>query len=1032
MTMLDYLIKRPIGVILSFAMVVVLGIFLFPRIPVSLLPETDVPVLSIHVNYPGGNAETIESEITKPIRLQMLQVSGIEDVWSTTENGRAELELRFRYGRNMSLAYIEANEKLDQIVSRLPDDLDRPLVNYNSLSDLPVLYLSVTPDDEARTDFVDFGLFCKNVVKRRLEQLDAVAFIDITGFDQAEIRVMPDYAKMQLLDIDETDLSSAISQNNINLGSILLKDGQYQYDVQFKASLTSIDDIRNIGIPKSGQLIPLGEVAEVRQSARDPRGEYLNGQKRGILLSVLKQPESNIFTMKSEIDESVEVLQSEYPSIQLETTLDQSQVLRVSLNNLRGSLMWGAVFAVLILFVFYRRMSAIFLIAIVIPSTIISSLLLYYLFGLSINIISLSGLILGVGLMIDNSIIIIENITQYRQQGHSMKESAVKGANEVFTPLLTSLLTTCSVFVPLLFMSGIVGALFYEQAISIAISLLMSLLIAFLIIPVLIELLGFDFALKMELDFLERSHHRMLDFALKRRWVVFLCFGAILAAAILLITPMKKEAFPPVSREGVEFHLDWNQNITLEENEARCRALIEEVRALSEEVHLLAGEQQFLLDRTSQSIQESRLICIQSDPLKQQQLTHIVKTYCASKYPFTRIEEQYLENAFDVIFRTDPNDLYIQLRPLDPAHPPGIEEVSESLDRIRSAGFPIDEVNQVENLILHIESEKAITYQVSVDVIKQRLEALLNTYRLGILSGSQNNLEINIHQREAGTITSKEKAIPVNDEISFLPLPAGGFDRLLNSTMIRNTADTLVPLSQFVQVEYGAGFREIRATRLGESFIFPVPSIEETANGYDRLRETLGSLKNFTFSLSGSYFENQDRVRELVWVLLVSLLLLFLILSAQFESVILPFVILLTIPFGIAGSNLFLYLAGQSISILSMIGIVVMAGIMVNDAILKLDMIVRLRDELGERAALYEAGKRRIKPIFMTSMTTILALVPILFSSGLGAELQAPLALAVIGGISVGTFSSILLLPLIYLLVRRRKVLKSEIKNLDS
>ena len=169
--MLDYLIKRPIGVILTFGMVVLLGVYLFNRIPVSLLPETDVPYLSIHVNYPGFSAEVVESEVTRPIRLQMLQVSGIEDVWSTTENGRAELELRFQYGRDMSLAYIEANEKLDQIASRLPRDLERPLITYNSLSDLPVVYITVLPRDEYRTDFVDFGLFCKNVIKRRLEQL---------------------------------------------------------------------------------------------------------------------------------------------------------------------------------------------------------------------------------------------------------------------------------------------------------------------------------------------------------------------------------------------------------------------------------------------------------------------------------------------------------------------------------------------------------------------------------------------------------------------------------------------------------------------------------------------------------------------------------------------------------------------------------------------------------------------------------------------------------------------------------------------
>src|SRR5699024_8887749 len=433
---LRYLIHRPIGVILSFALFVLLGIYLSPRTPISLLPETDVPYLSIHIHYPSGNAEAIEAEITKPVRLQMLQVHGVTDVWSSTENGRAELELRFGYGRNMSLAYIEANEKLDQILSRLPRDLDRPLVQYNSLSDLPVLYVSVCPKEPDRVDFVDFGQFSRNIIKRRIEQLEPVALVDITGYDQSEIRIIPDLSMMEALDVDEADLARAIRENNISLGSITLKEGQYQYNVHFKAHLSTVDDIRHILIQKADRLIPLRDIAQVEMAARDPRGKYFAGKERGILMSVLKQPRANIFTLQTDIENSLEVLREEYPEIEINTTLDQSRIIRTSLDNLRSSLIWGAVFAILILFVFYRKFSAIFLMALVIPATLISSLLLYYLIGLSVNVISLAGLILGVGLMIDNSIIIIENITQYRQQGRSMMESSIRGANEVFTPLL--------------------------------------------------------------------------------------------------------------------------------------------------------------------------------------------------------------------------------------------------------------------------------------------------------------------------------------------------------------------------------------------------------------------------------------------------------------------------------------------------------------------------------------------------------------------------------------------------------------------
>lgn len=1025
--MLDYLIKRPIGVILTFGMVVLLGVYLFHRIPVSLLPETDVPYLSIHVNYPGFSAEVVESEVTRPIRLQMLQVSGIEDVWSTTENGRAELELRFQYGRDMSLAYIEANEKLDQIASRLPGELERPLVTYNGLSDLPVVYITVLPRDEYMTDFVEFGLFCKNVIKRRLEQLEEVAFVDISGYDQPEIRIVPDYHKMQLLGVDESDIRLAIQQNNINLGSIVLKDGQYQFDVQFKTRLTSIDDLANIALHKDGKMIPLADIASIGQTSRSSRGKYLYGPDRGIILSVLKQPESNIFAMRSGIDRSLEVLRSEYPSISLRTALDQSHVLRVSIDNLRGSLIWGGVFAILILFGFYRRLPAIFLIAIVIPSTIASSLLLYYLLGLSINIVSLSGLILGVGLMVDNSIIIIENITQYRKTGLSMTESAIRGANEVFTPLLSSMLTTCAVFVPLLFMSGVVGALFYEQAISIAISLTMSLLIAYMIIPVLIGLMNLDLTLKKDYDFLEKGHDGFLRFSLKRPWVIVSSFILLLVAGIMVAVLTKKESFPPISREGIEFRLDWNQNITMEENERRCRLLIDELKDHAKEIHLMIGEQQFLLDRSGQNVQEARLICIQSNPGLQDTISQIVQRYCHQNFPFTRIQEMLLQNAFDVIFRNSVNDLYVQLRPLDPNDNIQIEAIEQALLHLQDAGFPMEPVNQMENLLLYIDSDKAMTYKIPLEAITQRLEALLNNYNLGELSGSRNNLTINLYHSEVAnhpelhnpaTLKTSDQTVPSTETTS----PYKGdsppeFTLLLSQAMVRNSENNLVPLDQFVRVDYGTGLREIRATQMGESFIAPIKDIDEA--GLVRLKQALDELSDFNYTLSGPWFENQDRIRELTWVLVVSMLLLFLILSAQFESLVLSLIILLTLPFGFAGSLMALYLAGQSISILSMIGMIVMAGILVNDAILKLDMIVRMRNEMDEIEAIYRAGQRRIKPIFMTSMTTILALVPILFSSGLGAELQTPLALSIIGGITIGTLSSIVLLPLIYLLIRR-------------
>lgn len=991
--MLRYLIHRPIGVILTFMMIVVMGLYVFTRTSIALLPETDLPYLSIFVKYPSGNANIIEKEITKVIRLQMLQVAGVDDVWSTSQNGRAELELRFRYGKDMSLAYIEANEKLDQIISSLPKDLERPIVNYSSLSDLPVMQISLHPRDDSLTDFVDFGMFSKNVVKRRLEQLDEVAFVDISGYDEAEIQISPDYKKMMALGIDESHLRETLDKNNINLGSILLKDGQYQFEVSIRSQFQSLDDIKNMGIPIHGQILRFRDLATIEKKTKDLRGKFFDGPQRSILLSILKQPESNIFNLRAEVLQTLDYLSQEYPEIELKAILDQSEVLRVSIDNLTSSLLYGGLFAIAILFLFYRRVSALFLITLVIPSTLVSSLLLYYVFGLSINIISLSGLILGVGLMIDNSIIIIENITQFRQQNHNMTEASILGANEVFSPLLSSMLTTCSVFVPLLFMSGIVGSLFYEQALSIAISIFMSLLIAYLVIPVLIQLFGFDFALSKSSNWLEKYHHNLLHFSLRKPLIILLFFGVLITAAIFLIPKLEKTSFPDISREGIEWTIDWNQNITLAENQRRSFELMDHLDHYSEDMYLLMGEQQFLLDRNNQNIQQSKIICMQSNDEKQRHLIQRVEQFCHQKYPFTRLKYGYIENAFDKIFKSDPYDLYVELRPQNRSQPLDITTLNTYLDQIRDQGFEVEPVQQLDKLSIHIDVHKALVYQVNVDDIKQKLTSMLNANQLGTLHNNHENIAITIHQ---------------NSE---------DFETLLQQTMIANASDSLLGLSNFVKTDYDIDYKEITATRKGEAQIIALDNIDQAK--LLNLKSVFNSLLELDIDITGPYFQNQQRIVELLWVLLVSLCLLFLILSAQFESLVLPFVILLTLPFGIAGSLILLFLADQALSILSMIGIVVMAGIMVNDAILKLDMINRLSPKLGVEAALFEAGQRRIKPILMTSITTILALCPILLSSGLGAELQSPLALAVIGGIAMGTLSSVTILPIIYLLCTR-------------
>ncbi len=991
---LAFLIQRPVAILTIVVGLLVLGVIGISNIPISLLPTTSIPQISVQLTYTGVAAPELDKTIVQPIRNQLLQVNQLKDIQSQTRDGQANIVLEFEFGTNTNLAFIEVNEKIDQIANLLPRDMERPRVLKASITDIPVFYLSVVPKTENKNS-LELAAFAQTVLKRRIEQLPQVAFVDVSGYAEPQITLSPNITKLQSLGLTEGDLEEILKQNNLNLGSVLVQDGQYQYNIRFRSAIKTKEDIAAIFFRHEGQVLQLKDVAKVQLEAQTRRGLYLFNDKEAILLSVRKQADAQLFALKKEFQVLFQAFEKDYPNIDFHLSNDQSELLEVSIDNLRTSLLYGALFAVLIMFVFFRSWKAPLLIALAIPISLLLALLGFYLFDLSINIISLSGLVLGVGLMIDNSIIVIENIQQYRSMGFHWLEACTKGANEVIRPLISSALTTCSVFLPLIFLSGIAGTLFYDQAISITTALGASLLVAYVLLPTLLNLLGtaskVDSPKKQNIK--TSFYTRSVDTVLHFKWLFLLFFIALIATIILPFRQLKQETFPELSRTAIALSIDWNEPITLEENQNRIAFILQNDSLNIQFSNSLIGEQQFLLEQDQQSINQATILLFFEEGADR--LEEVIQKYFVRRFPSATLSLAPLKNVFDEVFGSNRAPLVMHLQKVGSNELPSPAEIKPVLDYFNEQQLFVNTPPLKEQYEVSIQTDKALYYEVSYEVLYQKLRSLFNDYDIGVLRTSSRYIPV-IIGGEKSTLYSR-----------------------IENAQIENSKGELLPLSHFVQFDRSQDYKTIFATKSGVAIDLDLPTYSEALT--EKAKQFLRSETNLTAFFSGQAFEDQKIVRELSIILLVSILLLYLILAAQFESLVQPLIVILTVPVGIVGALFVLLWFGQSINIVSIIGMIVMSGIVVNDAILKVDMMNRLMKNHSLIESIHGAGLRRLKPIIMTSITTILALLPILFTSGLGAELQRPLAYAVIGGLIMGTFSSLYFIPITYFIIYKNR-----------
>lgn len=1005
--MLNKLLDRPVSVSMIALVLVILGCVGIASLPVGLIPDVDIPYVTVQVDAPDMSARELDELVVRNLRQNLIQIDHLNDIHTEARDGGATLTLNFDQGCNMDFAFIEVNEKIDRSMSSLPG-ISRPKVLKASATDIPAFFINVTQRESGPDSFIELSDFTTNVIAKRIEQLDEVAMVDISGSVRREILIVPDLDKLAALGMSVEEFQRALSEANVRLTNLMIRDGEYRYNVNFRSFAANRDDIAAVYFKSGDRIFRIDEVASVREQAAPASGLDRSDGRQALSLAVIKQSDARMSELRKSMDALLKQFGEDYPEVGFTLTRDQTELLEYSIRNLLLNIIIAILLDCLIIFLFMKDLRSPVLVSLSIPVSLVISFFALYLLGMSINIISLSGMLLGVGMMVDNTIVLTDNITARWRRGDTLRDAVVLGTREVSGAMLSSVLTTCAVFIPLVFLNGLAGDLFYDQAVTVTVLLLVSYLVTVVLLPVYYYVLyrrKAAFTPNRVLARLEfksglRIYDRCVNFFLSHKWLVWALPLLCCLLSALSLNYMTKTKLPPITYSDAILNIDWNSHISLEENRRRIVALEEMAGDDASQISSMVGVQQFVLNHSAdQAVNEASVYFKCADPQSLESLKSRFADRISSTWPDAVFGFSTSGNIFEMVFAEKEAELSARLRSSSDGKlsPQGVKPLVETIDK----ALPTADIARVpvkKDVLYVADPELLSLYGVSREALSDVLRQSLNG-------------------NTVFEIVQGNRTVPVVLGTDMVEMEE------LFSTAVVQTRDMDIPLRKLLRQTFEEDFKTIVSGEEGN--YYPL-AINVRSSEVPRAMETVKKIcrdnGNFEVSFTGAYFTNAEMIRQMAIVLLIALAMLFLILASQFESLVQPFIILSEIVIDLGFCLVFLWLTGTGINMMSLIGMVVVCGIVINDSILKIDTINKLvKQGMGVDAAIHEAGHRRLKAIIMTSLTTVLSVAPFLSRGNMGADLQFPMALVIIVGMTVGTLVSLFYVPAVYSFIYKRK-----------
>ena len=1013
MKIVKFSINRPVTVFMFTVAAIIFGFISYSKLNLNLLPKISYPTLTIKTEYPGTAPSEIENIISKPIEETCGVVDNVVRISSVSRAELSEVTVEFAWHTNMDFATLKLREKLDLV--RLPVGATKPVILRYDPNQEPIMKLGLT----GNSDLGFIRYIAEREVKQALESIEGVAACSISGGLEDEIHIDLDEQKLSLLNIPITTVASRLSQENVNLSAGILKQKDSQFLVRTVNQFQTVDEIKEIIVEKRGDVqITLGSVAEVFRGYKERKViSRINGREC-IEAAIYRAADANTVSVANAVTERLANVQEnilEPRNLSYEIITNQSKFIKNTIQEVKQTALIGGILAVLVLLYFLKNLRSTLIIGAAIPISVVITFFLMYSSNISLNIISLGGLALGIGMLVDNSIVVLESIQRYKEKGVGLVKAALDGTSEVAGAVTASTFTTVAVFFPIVFVEGIAGQLFKDMALTVTYSLLASLVVSLTLVPMLNAVMRRENAkerLGKVLKFVFRpvdkvydkfydSYKNIQDRAFKRRKIIIVGVLILFAVAIFMVRFMGQELIPVISQGEFLINIEFQPGTSLSENASIVTDISNSLEKYDEidSVYELIGKG----SRAGISFQEERenlsefTIRLRSGILGKKE-DRIIERVRADleKFPTTTVKV-YKPRMFS--FKA-PLEVVVSGNNLDL-----IKEVSDEL---------LEKIRGIEGII-DVKSSMEEGYP-EVQIIFNR--AVLASQDMTINSvGSQ--LRDKIEGDVATRFIESDREVDIRVRLS-----EDSRDRVekIERINIRNGLGVMVPLKALAQIQIKEGPAEIRRILQQKSAVITGNiagiSLDEAKEKIILAAASVDTGPEVAINLAGQSMEQDVAFASMIFAIFLAVFLVYLVMASQFESFKKPFIIMFTIPLGIIGVVIVGLISSMSINVIVLIGLIILSGIIVNNAIVLVDYIGQLQKEgMPKLEAIKTAAQVRWRPILMTTITTVLGLTPMALDFKEGFEIRIPLALTLIGGLIFGTFLTLVFIPLVYSVV---------------
>ncbi|HHV71659.1 MAG TPA: efflux RND transporter permease subunit [Clostridia bacterium] len=1016
MNLTELSIKRPVTISMVILVIVVLGAVSFSRLSIDLLPDMNVPVALVYTSYSGSGPQEVETMVTRPIEEVISTVSNIDTLTSVSSEGASMVVAQFNWGTDMDFATLEMREKVDLIKGMLPDGAEEPQIMKIDPSMIPVMQVGVT----AGEDQAALKQYAEDVIKSRLERIEGVASVNITGGLERQILIEVNPQQLQNYGLSMQQLAQALTLENMNLPVGQVERGQNELLVRTIGEFSSVEDIGNVlvSLPRGGQVY-LKEIATISDTFKDVTSYTRVDGRPTVGLTIQKQSGANTVKVSEKVHKEIAKLEKEASfNLKFNVVMDSADYIKMAIDSVTNNAVVGAVLAVLVLLVFLRNLRTTFIIGLSIPISIVATFILVYFADLTLNMMTLGGLALGVGMLVDNSIVVLENIFRFRQEGYSLMEAAKLGTGEVGMAVAASTLTTIAVFLPVVFVEGLVSSVFKELALTITFSLLASLLVAMTIVPMLSsKLLKVNGAngnngdkkksslSKRFNDWLERfnkKYQEVLGWALDHRKRVII-YAVIAFVGACALTPLVGMDFFPATDEGqFTINIELPQGRALEHTNEVVSQIEELVAKNVPEVESImsqVGGGSGLSYSSGGSNTGSVSVRLVPKGERKRSTEEIVEAL--------RQETQHLAGA-EITFSTG-NTMSMGMGTGAALQ---VKVKGDELDQLWSLAEEVEaKIKEVPGTreVANSFGEGQPEYQIRINRDKAASYGLNTTTVASVLRNAVSGQTVTKLKEEGQEIDIR---IQVGEE------QRKHLDNLLDLP-ISSPIGVQIPLRDLAEVVEGQGPNQIE--RENQTRVITVTAQVQGRDLGSVSKEVEAKIKGinlpngYFIEFGGQNVEMMEAFSDLGLALILAVILVYMIMAAQFESLIHPLTIMFSLPLAFIGVVLGLLVTRRTLSIPAFIGCIMLAGIVVNNAIVLVDYINNLRSRgMGRREAIMQAGPTRLRPILMTTLTTVLGLLPLTLGIGEGSELDAPLATVVSAGLIFSTVLTLVFIPVVY------------------